>query len=234
MRVVVSMTTVPWRLNLLRPMLESVKSQGGYDRFVINIPRRCARNDESYVIPEWMEELVEVNQCEDDLGPAMKLLPILQSETDPETLIVTADDDVLYGEDWLLDLKGWADNIRGSALGYVGASFSDGHFVHGEMVHSPVRVQVLGGYRGVAYRRRLFEDDVHEAMAELLKGGICLVDDHFFASYLANKRVSRVVLPCRPNYRFMNLDGGIYDGNSQAGESNRRLKEAMKRWEWSM
>lgn len=63
----------------------------------------CIKEKKSYIIPDFLDELVnknkniKINRFDEDNGPANKLLPILKIEKHPETLIFTADDDIYFG-----------------------------------------------------------------------------------------------------------------------------------------
>ena len=64
----------------------------------LNIPSASERfKGERYVIPPRLKQMsrVRVRRTE-DYGPVTKLIPTLEEETDGATLIITADDDMVY------------------------------------------------------------------------------------------------------------------------------------------
>jgi hypothetical protein len=187
------------------------------------------------MIPEAVERMVEVNWCGEDLGPAMKLIPTLELEQDPDTIIVTIDDDVIYGDGWLDGLTEWSCLFPDKAIGYMGTMFSGNVFIHSENLQNrnitgAVGVELLGGYRGVAYRRKFFSDDVFDKLKELNRDSVFLCDDHFFSAYLTHKEIVKVVIPSEAkNYRIRGLAGGIYDSNT-GNRGMEVLIAAMSNW----
>jgi hypothetical protein len=106
-RVVLTLTTMPHHLPLLQPALESLLAQSlPADKIYLNIPEgRNKRTNMSYdeeiqkhniVFPKG----ITVNRCQ-DVGPLTKLLPAVLAEEkgDPNTIIITVDDDQVYMPD---------------------------------------------------------------------------------------------------------------------------------------
>lgn len=195
MRVVVSMTTIPARVEMLRPTLESIIAQTRKpDRFVLVMPLRCAKTGENYDEPEWLDELVEIMRCSMDWGPATKLIPVLSQEDDPDTRIITVDDDVVYERHTVEELAYWSEKMPDAVLGFMGVRGKT--FIHAEQVIAPpVDVDGVGGYRGVCYRRGLFDEDVFGMMSELMDEGPFLLDDQFWTMYQNLKGTPRFVVP---------------------------------------
>lgn len=132
MRLVVSFTTTPSRIELLGAMVSSVLGQTRRpDRFMLALPDRCERQGQEYVIPDWLETHVEVFRCGRDLGPATKLIPALRDEDAPDTAIVTLDDDMAYEKHTLEELCGWSERLPDCALGMMGVTFCK-QFAHAE------------------------------------------------------------------------------------------------------
>lgn len=95
-RVVLSMTTMPSDVGKLRDVLDSLLNQTFLPAVIhINLPKKNRRTGLPYDIPPWLREYpkVNINEPEVDLGPLTKLYPSVLVENDPETLIVTVDDD---------------------------------------------------------------------------------------------------------------------------------------------
>jgi hypothetical protein len=152
---------------------------------------------------------VTVLRCGRDYGPGTKLIPALSAEPDPDTVIVTIDDDVAYAPAFfshMIDAK-W--RLPSGAVGFCGwnagpliaGGFYD--FVYEERAEHPdgQMVDVLEGYRGVAYRRGDFGDDVVEFM-DSLPAEAMLVDDVWICGYLAKKGVARRVARYLPDRRL--------------------------------
>lgn len=100
-KVVISMTTIPSRINKLKPTIASLlDSSKRVDKIYLNIPKISCKGV-LYYIPNWLKSLknVEINYIKKDIGPATKLIPILTKE-DKKTIIIVIDDDVIYGMKW--------------------------------------------------------------------------------------------------------------------------------------
>jgi len=114
-RVVVSLSTVPHRLENLRETIHSLLQQSLLpDVIYVNIPNGVnRRTQEAYFVPTFLEELqrqghpIQILRGR-DYGPATKLIPALENENDPLTLVVTVDDDHVYPHDWLRHLVWFA------------------------------------------------------------------------------------------------------------------------------
>jgi len=97
-KVVVTMTTVPSRINDCKETLISIlDSSRKVDEICINIPYKTSKG-EKYKIPKWLEKLknVKIYRVCKDFGPSTKLLPTLKRE-EKDTIIIVIDDDVIYG-----------------------------------------------------------------------------------------------------------------------------------------
>lgn len=97
-RVVVSLTTLPSRIGGVVETIDSLLQQTLQpDAIYLNVPSASERfKEESYVIPPHLSKLdkVRVRRTE-DYGPVTKLIPTLDEERDPNTLIITVDDDMM-------------------------------------------------------------------------------------------------------------------------------------------
>lgn len=102
-QVIVSCTTTKNRLFLLYYMLKSIKKQTlKPDILYVNL---SSKEDLIPAIHEFVPDLlkldfVKINWTE-DIGSYRKLLPIIDKIKDDENFVVTADDDILYGNNWL-------------------------------------------------------------------------------------------------------------------------------------
>ena len=97
-RIVISMTTIPSRLDKLAPTLSSLLSQSRrVDEIRLNIPYKTMKG-EQYKIPEYFDELehIKIYRITKDYGPSSKLLPTVKDEAS-NTNIVVVDDDMIYG-----------------------------------------------------------------------------------------------------------------------------------------
>lgn len=233
MRLVVSFTTIPSRIERIGPMLDSVLAQTiKPDRIVLWIPNRCVKEGTEYIIPNWMRGLpIEIGNCGCDYGPATKLIPSLLSEDNSETRIIALDDDVSYEQHAFEELNAASLKCPDRSLGFMGCRAGP-TFIHAERITSFKDVDVLGGYRGVIYRRGLFDDSILKDLMTLLEKGPFVCDDQLFSWNLLRRGISRTVINTaflgeggKFNFRFLGLGSGIYDGDKRlANESIERIK----------
>src|SRR6266700_5579107 len=100
-RVIASLSTVPDRINNLRPTIRSLlKQTNPPEEIVLAIPEFSIREQRPYVVPEYISRLprVRVLRCREDWGPATKFIAAIQDELAAgreNTLIMVVDDDRL-------------------------------------------------------------------------------------------------------------------------------------------
>jgi hypothetical protein len=102
--LIVSLTTLPSRIGLLRPMLESLFAQKRRpDGILLCLPNRSAAENTTYERPAWLAEFeptLQVVRCERDDGPGTKVLGPLPYIQKPACLVVV-DDDMRYRPEFL-------------------------------------------------------------------------------------------------------------------------------------
>ena len=194
-RIVVSLTTIPGRIDLLRRTIQSLRRQTrAPDAIYLWLPaEHFAADDPAYRFPG-----VDVRSGP-DLGPAMKLLPLLAIEAHPDTAIIPVDDDVEYPPDLIDRLVQTGAILPDHAIGFTGWTVTAGaagpEVVHlnedvpGAAMLQPVHV--LEGYRGVLYRRRFFKQDVYRHLEAL--DAFRFHDDILLSGYLASRGIARSV-----------------------------------------
>src|SRR5690606_23153775 len=78
----VGLTTLPSRIDKLKPTLESLISQTVTpNRIFLSIPEFSARENRAYEIPSWLCEfqpILQILHCANDFGPGTKLLGCLR------------------------------------------------------------------------------------------------------------------------------------------------------------
>ncbi len=195
MRVVVSLTTLPERAHLLERTIESLRHQTYRpDAIYLWLPEeRFGAGYAGHQFPDVQ------TRSGPDLGPAMKILPLLPIETDPETFIIPVDDDVEYPPELIERLVRAAWLHPDQAIGFTGWILSpddsgvDVRHMNEEVADAAMfqPVHVLEGYRGVIYRRGFFEFDILDHLAAL--PAFRLHDDILLSGYLASRGVGRMV-----------------------------------------
>jgi hypothetical protein len=206
-RVVFSMTTTPPRLPFLKETLKDLMlSSINPDHIYLNIPYKNKRLKSTYVLSDEIIEFVSehdyitINRCE-DVGPATKLLPTLKKEQDPETIIITADDDIFYPETYHEELLHEILSSTKTAFAYRGIIFDKNN-------DSPIYVtktkecDVLEGFTGVVYKRKFFTDDIFDICKECY-----FTDDIWISAHLATNNIKRVLLDSEPHNVAMGRKG---------------------------
>lgn len=116
MSLIITLTSTSRRLSILKYTLLSLLDQEcKADRIVVCLSKGPYLIDEGVkVLPEWLSSMVTQGDVEvrwvENTGPYRKLIPVYSSATEDDW-IVTCDDDVIYGPEWLASLvKAAKDN----------------------------------------------------------------------------------------------------------------------------
>lgn len=194
-RIVVSITTLPSRLDGLKKVITSLLKQSRTpDVIYLNIPYQTMKglkydNKKIHLI-EKMSSLVRINRCE-DVGPITKLLPVLYLETAPNTIIVTFDDDNYVESDVIKLFLKKASQHPDSCLSFSGWCIGQFPFYYQLISDNTIDVEVdwLQGCHGILYRRGLIDPD------ELMNFRTDLPsldhnDDHRISAYLTCPKIS--------------------------------------------
>jgi hypothetical protein len=183
-RCVVSLTTIPDRVNLLSECLNSLDNQSlKPSQIYLQIPKTTLsgkRFDLSLLKKIHIPSSVKINIIDKDYGPITKLIPVLELEKDPDTYIIIVDDDIIYHKDLIktlcnpkhdafdaIGLAGRTESfefVANDALMGSGASFIK--------VDHPTQVWMLEAFAGVRVRRGVFPQNVNvfiEWMNNVLK-----------------------------------------------------------------
>src|SRR5438034_7608282 len=82
-RVIASLSTVPDRINNLRPTIRSLLRQTRPpDEIILAVPEFSLREERPYIVPEYLLRLprVRILRSRRDWGPATKFIPVIQQE----------------------------------------------------------------------------------------------------------------------------------------------------------
>jgi hypothetical protein len=214
-KIVFSMTTVPLRLHEpneeagIRPALKSLLEQtGGEYELHLNIP--WAHRMQEVVIPEWMAEWearyphLKVFRCA-DFGPITKIYPTLERVTDPNTIIITVDDDLQYMDGIIPSHLEARTRYPDSVIGYAGITeindtlpadyrgvHPTGQYYFCTSQPRDARVRIIEGYKTVSYLRKFFDEDINKFIF------VHWNDDVAISAYLGYKGIKKIILAC-PN-----------------------------------
>jgi hypothetical protein len=176
-KIVVSLTTIPPRLPKLEKVLRALTTQA-VDVVYLNLPYVCTKTGTKYdPLPEFLKGMdkLTIRRCE-DYGPLTKLLPTLENELDPSTVIIICDDDMLYqGRGWALELAAAVDSTTAASY----ATWEDDGLT------------ILMGYKGFAFQREAFAPGYLEFFSSLSRA--CRFGDDYSISYYLKKKGVKVV-----------------------------------------
>ena len=199
-RLVACLTSLPHRLPGIGRTIQSLLDQHvPADAIYLNLPRSYVRFKESLltVVPESLRRLpITINMVDVDYGPATKLIPTLIKETDPSTVIITVDDDMIFKPTLFgLLLRRHMNNPR-MAYGNAGQMIdTDGKFgpavvrTAWQWKDNDYPVDILEAFRGAIYSRSFFQDlsEVVNISTECF-----FTDDIWISAFLARRRIPRI------------------------------------------
>jgi hypothetical protein len=166
---------------MLEPILVSI-TRGQTrppDEIHLNLPHTFGRTGEAYVLPDFLARYpVQVFRVE-DVGPATKLVPTLARVSDPDTWILTIDDDVRHLPTAIERLEDAAFDDPAAAHGY-----SDYALWRRWKPGEPV--DFLAGFAGCIFRRSFFRADFDAYFKATNSHKACFFqDDIVVGNYLA-------------------------------------------------
>lgn len=188
-KIIVTLTTVPDRLNVTLPKTIQSIAASTYEDYEIhlNLPSVQAKTNAKYKTPSWAREFskLEVFTGLEDLGPKTKIIPALLRITDPETIIITADDDIVYHKD-MINYHAEARTIYDNcAIGFSGTKNSRLYMTPKD----DIEVDILDNYKTASYTRGMFGEDFF-----LLYANKSWNDDLVVSAYLRDKGISKIVM----------------------------------------
>ncbi|CAB9504287.1 expressed unknown protein [Seminavis robusta] len=206
-RVVVSLTTTPPRIVGIFPVLLSLERQSRVpDAIYLNVPQYSKRFNQEYVVPKALQKLswLTLNMDCEDYGPATKLIPTLEKETDPDTLIINVDDEYIYPPDFVESLVHQHLKAPYIAFANAGQMIDTDHFSStGVRVRSACHyytrqwkkqlaaVDILEAFQGAIFRRDFFSLESIKNIPSNCFG----TDDIWISAELAKKGITRVRIP---------------------------------------
>ena len=204
-RVIVSLSTVPDRINYLRPTIRSLlKQTRPPDEIVLAIPEFSVRERRPYVVPNYVSRLprVRVLHCPEDWGPATKFIGAIQDELAAgreNTLIMVVDDDRLYPRDALETYLYYSEQLPNAALCFRGAAmpstldWDDAKMIHARDLREPRPVAVITGCGSYLVQPRFFDQSLWDYSGA--PSVAFHIDDIWISAWLSRRGVKRYVVP---------------------------------------
>src|SRR5881227_2928020 len=204
-RVIASLSTVPDRINNLRPTIQSLlKQTRPPDEIVLAIPEFSVRERRPYVVPKYISRLprVRVLRCPEDWGPATKFIAAIQDELAAgreNTLIMVVDDDRLYPRDALETYLHFNNQFPDAALCFRGAAmpstldWDDAKMIYAKDLREPRSVAVITGCGSYLVRPRFFDQSLWDY--SVAPSVAFYIDDIWISAWLSRRGVKRYVVP---------------------------------------
>lgn len=218
MRVVATLTTMPDKYPKIIKTLESLNHQTHkLDAIYLSLPQRSRRlNIEYPPVPTEVSNLCTIVPCV-DYGPITKILGGLLKENDPETIIITFDDDMIYPSNLVKALLERHNQYPNSALGSSGMLLkypcpmcaitpNEDYFLY-RIPKFPVpnegrKVDSIYGYPGALYVRKFFPDsnllETKLLNYALINHDMFMNDDITISGYLSLHNIERRIFPNMP------------------------------------
>lgn len=199
MKIVISLTTSPKRIMLLKTTINSILAQTVQpSKIILNIPEKFERTGEKYKIPNWCKSVPKlyINFCGKDYGPITKLLPTiykLNKKNYKNLYIITIDDDIKYPENMI---ESYCEFLRRNPNIAV-CGISGFNFINNKIIpvtdHS--ECHIIEAYASIAYLSSVFDDKFDQYLNEVLSDLNCKYSDDFIISnFLGLKRIPRMNL----------------------------------------
>jgi len=185
-RIVASLTSSYHGLQFIKPTLMSLHDQD-FDCIYLNIPGKYFSNSRD-LIPEWMNICCDVIFCP-DLGPILKLLPILDKELNPETIIITLENGVIYPKNMTKAFIQSFKRNNQSAYANCIYKFKSINYFQPITINNNI-ADIFESTHGVAYLRGFFKNDIISYISFFTKYDFCFYADNvLIMNYLQKYKI---------------------------------------------
>lgn len=207
-RIVVTMTTLPNRYHYLHQPLNSIHKQTiKPDAIYVTLPKKAKRSGLVYPpLPDNIKALCTPIYIDIDYGPICKMVGALLSENDPNTLILSIDDDIYYPSNMIeifLEKHKIKKNVVitgtgvliscGVGFGSINTTFKDLTKYNGllgfDMPGGKREVSIIQGFSGVLYKRAFFPDYDRLLKLAISDEDLFKSDDIVISAYLCQQDI---------------------------------------------
>lgn len=215
-KVLVSITSIPRRIDVSLPkVLEGLKNQKLDFDLLVTVPRSYRKWGEwNQAKLEQIKSLATIHICDEDYGPATKLLGALEFAVNKDyDKIITLDDDIYPSNpNYLNYLDDLSDLDRNQAwtLGGIKLLMPPYHSRFGLWNrNSYTFADAVSGYRGVVYpARKLVGSSMPFNLLKEVPSGAYSEDDAYFGAMLFKLGIKIIAARPHPNSPFVGSDGG--------------------------
>lgn len=199
-KFIISLTTLPNRIQHLKRVIESLCNQK-YDNYEVhlNVPKETQFDGKYEANLNYLQNDRLKIFYVDDVGAVTKLYHTLKRTTELTQRIITVDDDLIYSEYMLDEYNYQITQNSEDVIGFAGIYPTyNGYKCDGTLdfvgpVNEYTCVGILEGYKSVCYMRKHFTDDFFENGYKLHYN-----DDLAVFSWLGMNDIKKVCIP----YRF--------------------------------
>ena len=189
--IIVSFTTSPKRIIHIEKIIKNIENQTiKPSKIVLNLPFVFKRtNTEFTEMPVFITDnpLIQVNRCE-DIGPCTKIIPTTKLFTDPETIIISIDDDISYSNSFIENLLKYSNKNPNAVV--TGQSFMRIKSPNNDDINY---AELVEGYSSVLYKKKFFDNFDIEKLKEYPK--YCyFADDFIISNYLLKENIPIIVV----------------------------------------
>ncbi|MCE9630544.1 MAG: glycosyltransferase family 2 protein [Planctomycetia bacterium] len=180
---IISLTSIPPRMDRIGPTLESLlRQEARIDGVILWIPRAYRRPEfGSFTLPA-LPAGIEVRRCDFDHGPATKILPACAAFRGHDMRILYCDDDRIYDPGWAARLLAASDTQPGCCIAEVGevVPLTLKKAFKSTRLYRGLATATLGLFSSM-YRRGMKALEVEAGRVDICKGyGGVLVRPEFF------------------------------------------------------
>jgi hypothetical protein len=192
------MTTSPKRIVHIEPLLSCITNQTIKPKqIILNLPYVFKRtNTEFDKIPDFIENnpLVRINRCE-DIGPSTKILPTATLFSDPETIIISVDDDIEYRSNFIETLLKYSKKHPDAVI--TGQSFMRIPPPDDVVDKTAIYAEMVEGYSAVLYKKKFLDFIRIEDLVKYPK--FCYMADDFILSNFLRKHGIPIIVTDEPD-----------------------------------
>jgi len=217
-RVIVSLSTLPDRIANLEPTLDCLINQTrAPDEIVLALPEFSLRQQEPYIIPEYLASYsrVRIVRSDKDWGLATVCIPVVQEELAAgrgDTLIMVVDDDRVYPRDALETYLHYHRRAADAALCFRGALMPSDLIwlrattIRADRIREPKKVAVITGCGSYFIQPRFFNAQLWDYSAA--PAGAFYMDDIWISGWLDRRKIDKYAVPASAMMRTVRRQVG--------------------------
>jgi len=194
-RIIISFTTIPTRVKYLQKIFDNISKQTiKPDAIYACIPYTSKRLNLEYNIDQNLKlpPCGKIVRCL-DMGPATKLLGCISEENDPNTIIITIDDDHLYVDNIIERMSKASIEYPDSVI--CNYALDENLNIVSHKILLPTTVKFLEGYGSVLYKRKFISEQMINYYKRNLSSECFLSDDLTISRWMDLQKIQIIKLP---------------------------------------